>query len=47
MGLGELIGLRVTLARQFINDGASGLAQAHHLRTLVDGLTGSIVNGLS
>ena len=45
--LRELVGLRITLTRQTVNDRATGITQSHHLRALVDSLTGSIVNGLS
>ena len=47
MGLGELIGLGITLTSQTVDDGSSRIAQSHHLRTFVDSLTSSIVDGLS
>ena len=47
MRLRELVGLGVALTRQPVDNRATGIAQSHHLRTLVDGLAGSIVDGLS
>ena len=47
MGLRELIGLRIALTSQSVDDWTTRITQSHHLRTLVDSLTGSIVDGLS
>ena len=38
--------MRIALTRQLVDNRSAGIAKPHHLRTLVDGFTGSIVNGL-
>ena len=45
--LGKLIGMRIALPGQSVDDWPAGIAQPHHLRTLVDSLAGCIVDGLS
>ena len=44
---GKFIGLGISLTGQFVYDGTTRIAQAHHLRTLVDSLSGCIVDGLA
>ena len=39
--------LRITLTCQTINNRSTRISQSHHLRALVDGLSGCIVDGLS
>ena len=46
VGLGKVESLRVALTCQTVDDWATGVAQPHHLRALVDGLAGSVVDGL-
>ena len=47
VGLGELECIRVSLSGQTVDDGAAGVAQFHHLGTLVDGFACGIVDGLA
>ena len=45
--LGKLIGVGIALTGEPVDNRTAGIAQAHHLRTLVDGLAGGIVDGLA
>ena len=44
---GEAEGLGVALSCETVDDGAAGIAESHHFRTLVDGFACRVVDGLS
>ena len=47
MGLGKLLGMRISLPCQSVDNGATGITQPHDLGAFVDGLACSIIDGLS
>ena len=47
MRLRELVFQRISLLCQTVHDRTSRIAQSHHFRTLVEGLTDSIIYGLT